>query len=81
MRLTAEDMTQSKRVLELGSGVGFLGIIVAALQIQCSAAVDEVDAPGFLYLTDINDDVLSRCQDNLRLASSGCDVARSITPS
>jgi hypothetical protein len=63
--LSFEELVVSKCVLELGSGVGFLGIIVASLQqIRCH------DQPGSLWLTDINDKVLERCRENLRLPCS-----------
>ncbi|KAI9460476.1 hypothetical protein BJY52DRAFT_1168427, partial [Lactarius psammicola] len=50
-------------VLELGSGTGFLGLIVADIQI-CHGGM-----PGssVLYLTDINEDVLRRCHENMQL--------------
>lgn len=60
---------KSKRVLELGCGVGFLGIVIAALQTQ-----DEGHFPSSLHLTDSNDTVLSRCRDNFRLPCSKCPV-------
>ncbi len=62
---------KSQRVLELGCGTGFLGIIIAALQIQHLGSVSgEDNQPGSLYLTDNNDAVLSRCHDNSRLRCS-----------
>jgi protein-lysine N-methyltransferase EEF2KMT len=65
----------SKRVLELGSGVGFLGIIVATLQqLELSSKTANarltISSPGSLWLTDLNDEVLSRCRDNLNLPCS-----------
>lgn len=60
----------SKRILELGSGVGFLGVLVATLQMQQRAASALDQRSGSLYLTDINDEVLSRCQNNIRLECS-----------
>lgn len=68
----------SKRVLELGSGVGFLGIIVATLQ-QLSKTANPHTlsnvrlpdlSPGSLWLSDLNDAVLNRCRDNLNLPCS-----------
>jgi tRNA1(Val) A37 N6-methylase TrmN6 len=56
-------LVTSKHVLELGSGVGFLGIIVATLQ-QLSKT------SGSVWLTDLDDEVLSRCRDNLILPRS-----------
>jgi len=59
----------SKRVLELGSGVGFLGIIVATLQQLSKTANVRLTnlSSGSLWLTDVNDEVLTRCRDNLNL--------------
>ncbi|KAI0673724.1 putative methyltransferase-domain-containing protein [Trametes maxima] len=54
-------LVQDKRVLELGCGIGFLGMIVASMQLE-----DDV-APASLWLTDVNEAVLQRCEDNLRL--------------
>ena len=53
-----------KTVLELGSGVGFLGIVVATIQLAQSRTV------GSMHLTDVNPDVLTRCAANLRLSCS-----------
>ncbi|EKM83962.1 hypothetical protein AGABI1DRAFT_67067 [Agaricus bisporus var. burnettii JB137-S8] len=61
------EIVAHKRVLELGSGVGFLGALIATLQIQQLAASSRDLYPGSLYLTDINDEVLTRCQNNIRL--------------
>jgi protein-lysine N-methyltransferase EEF2KMT len=61
-------IVNNKRVLELGSGTGFLGIIIATLQIQQSGIPS--DTNGSLWLTDINEEVLARCHHNLRLPCS-----------
>ncbi|KAF7436348.1 hypothetical protein PC9H_003181 [Pleurotus ostreatus] len=47
-----------KRVLELGSGTGFLGIVIAAIQ---------GSSPGALWLTDVEESVLNRCRENVQL--------------
>jgi len=52
--------------LELGSGIGFLGIIVGALQQQQTRR----GPSSSLWLTDINDQVLDRCRQNLKLKCS-----------
>ena len=57
-------LAQSARVLELGSGVGFLGIIAATLKLTSG------HAGGSLYLTDVNDEVLKACTNNLNLPCS-----------
>lgn len=59
------------RVLELGSGCGFLGIITAKLQTGYQDSKlgfpSEKQVPLSLSLSDVNKDVLRRCQDNLAL--------------
>ena len=57
-------LAQGVRVLELGSGVGFLGIVVATLQLTSG------HAGGSLCLTDVNDEVLKACTNNLNLPCS-----------
>ncbi|KAJ6601329.1 hypothetical protein DFH09DRAFT_969966 [Mycena vulgaris] len=54
-------LIHGKRILELGSGTGFLGSVVASLQLLDPAP------PGTLWMSDINDSVLSRCRDNVHL--------------
>ena len=56
-----------KRVLELGSGVGYLGLVVAAIQLDTP---DTENLEHSVWLTDVNDVVLSRCRDNLNLPCS-----------
>ena len=53
-----------KSVLELGSGTGFLGLIAADIQ------VGHGGGNAMLYLTDINEDVLRRCHENIQLPCS-----------
>ncbi|PPQ64306.1 hypothetical protein CVT26_002189 [Gymnopilus dilepis] len=59
------ELIASKRILELGSGIGFLGIIVCTLQ-QLQKTRESLPI-GSLWLTDVNDEVLARCRDNIRL--------------
>lgn len=79
MRLTHARLgiVARRAVLELGSGAGFLGIIVAAIQNRC----DTGNAPGeeqstastpasVLHLTDANSEVLERCRQNIYLPCS-----------
>ncbi|KAI3622512.1 hypothetical protein WG66_015749 [Moniliophthora roreri] len=54
------DMMQGKTILELGSGVGFLGIVAATLQLLSGES-------SSIWLTDVNGEVLSRCQYNVTL--------------
>lgn len=56
-----------KRILELGSGVGYLGLVAAAIQLDSPV---EGDPEPSVWLTDLNSVVLSRCQDNLDLPCS-----------
>ncbi|KAI9444909.1 hypothetical protein H4582DRAFT_2108691 [Lactarius indigo] len=53
----------NKSVLELGSGTGFLGLIVADIQVCHGGMIGN----SVLYLTDVNEDVLRRCHENTRL--------------
>ncbi|KAF8079091.1 putative methyltransferase-domain-containing protein [Lyophyllum atratum] len=64
-------LLKDKRILELGSGTGFLGIIITRLQ-QSSSPNTPCSA---LWLTDVNEDVLARCRDNIQMPcnrSSSC---------
>ncbi|KAF9024092.1 hypothetical protein BDZ89DRAFT_1017730 [Hymenopellis radicata] len=54
----------NKRVLELGSGIGFLGIVVGSLQMLLEP---DAEQKSFLHLTDVNSDVVSRCISNVKL--------------
>jgi methylase of polypeptide subunit release factors len=56
----------NKSVLELGSGTGFLGLIVADIQVSGGGGTGH---PA-LCLTDVNDDVLRRCHENTQLPCS-----------
>ncbi|TFK86583.1 hypothetical protein K466DRAFT_492516 [Polyporus arcularius HHB13444] len=51
-----------RRVLELGCGVGFLGVVAASVQLE---GRDSESAS--LWLTDVNEPVLQRCKVNLSL--------------
>lgn len=67
------DLVARRAVLELGSGAGFLGILIASLHLRfdstsavptdCSRSAD----PPTIYLTDVNPCVLDRCQHNTNL--------------
>ncbi|KAI0068060.1 hypothetical protein BV25DRAFT_1875200 [Artomyces pyxidatus] len=64
------DLVAGKKVLELGSGAGFLGLVMADIQTHCDGT-----AQSALQLTDFNEDVLNRCTENVQLpcnASSSC---------
>ncbi|KAI0640005.1 hypothetical protein C8Q77DRAFT_1084036 [Trametes polyzona] len=59
--LSRPELVQGKNVLELGCGVGFLGIVTASIQLESESG------PGSLWLTDVHEPVLQRCQENLQL--------------
>lgn len=63
-----------KQILELGSGTGFLGIIVATLQQLSISCTTESEATSgnasALWMTDIDENVLSRCRNNVQLPCS-----------
>ncbi|KAG7099775.1 hypothetical protein E1B28_001587 [Marasmius oreades] len=65
------DLIRKKRILELGSGIGFLGIIVATVQRL-------LQQPMPIWLTDGNEVVLAQCRKNVsldcNLSSSHPDV-------
>lgn len=60
------------RILELGSGTGLLGLLVATLQrlawsnAGCGGDTNLGERPC-IYLTDVNEEVLVRCSSNLNL--------------
>lgn len=56
------------RILELGSGAGFLGITIAQMQLDL-AAKKEITSFS-LYLTDMSEQVLDRCRHNVELECS-----------
>jgi len=64
------ECVEKKRVLELGSGTGFLGIIVASLQQLYHSQNEDNHGNGSLWLTDVNDEALIRCRDNAQLLCS-----------
>lgn len=67
------DLVARRAVLELGSGTGFLGILIASLHLRfdlTSAAPTNFSQsadPPTIYLTDVNPCVLDRCQHNTKL--------------
>jgi protein-lysine N-methyltransferase EEF2KMT len=74
------ELITNKTILELGSGSGFLGIIVASLQ-QSDRTYDEgIHASGPIWLTDVNDMVLSRCRDNVQLPCSKLPAINTASP-
>lgn len=69
------DVVWKKRVLELGSGVGFLGVLIAQLQLDVireSRLINtgQENEGASLVMTDVNDAVLARCYDNTLLPSN-----------
>ncbi|EPQ60316.1 hypothetical protein GLOTRDRAFT_31765, partial [Gloeophyllum trabeum ATCC 11539] len=59
--LAHKDTVSGKHVLELGSGAGFLGIILASIQVLHN------NRSSSLHLSDVNEEVLSRCRENVAL--------------
>ena len=68
MPFSCKDLIANKRILELGSGIGFLGIICASVQLL-KQTTENAPAPH-LWLTDVNDDVLARCKANVQMPCS-----------
>ncbi|KAG8219426.1 putative methyltransferase-domain-containing protein [Butyriboletus roseoflavus] len=60
-------LVDTSNVLELGSGTGFIGILVASLQLHTTIPPFGREMPSAIYLTDVNSTVLVRCQNNVRL--------------
>ncbi|THV06587.1 hypothetical protein K435DRAFT_743723 [Dendrothele bispora CBS 962.96] len=61
------DLVRNARILELGSGIGFLGIILATLQKLNDSSGAAQNRDRCIWLTDVNEDVLSQCHRNLQL--------------
>jgi hypothetical protein len=61
------DIVLQKRLLELGSGIGFTGIIIGTIQVL--SQVQGVSPPK-LWLTDVDETVLSGCRQNIDLPCS-----------
>lgn len=62
------ELVTNKNVLELGSGTGFLGIIMGRLQMLD----DHQDNESTLWLTDVHENVLKRCCNNVHLS---CNIS------
>ncbi|KAH8119986.1 putative methyltransferase-domain-containing protein [Phellopilus nigrolimitatus] len=67
--ITHRDLVEASRVLELGCGAGFLGNVVAQLQNEYLSLENEAPKNELvsLYLTDLTDHVLARCESNISL--------------
>ncbi|KIL01047.1 hypothetical protein PAXRUDRAFT_821060 [Paxillus rubicundulus Ve08.2h10] len=66
------ELVAYSNVLELGSGTGFIGILVASLQLHAVISSSTSNLAGYVhtpsvYLTDVNSVVLARCQSNVQL--------------
>ncbi|KAL1951104.1 hypothetical protein VTO73DRAFT_253 [Trametes versicolor] len=59
--LSNTELIRGRNTLELGCGAGLLGIVAASVQLAGST-----DWPS-LWLTDVNEIVLQRCEHNLKL--------------
>lgn len=64
--ITHPETVQDRNLLELGSGAGFLGLVVARLQLNDYDARLKTTHPS-LALSDVNSDVLQRCHQNFHL--------------
>lgn len=57
------ELVRNKVVLELGSGTGFVGMVVSRLQqLHCT----DMSSSG-LWMTDVNEEVLVRCKFNVQM--------------
>ncbi|KAI0828913.1 hypothetical protein BC628DRAFT_1361283, partial [Trametes gibbosa] len=65
--LSHREIVRSKRILELGCGIGFLGIVTASTQLE------DISDTSSLWLTDGNEPVLQRCGENMRLRCNQSD--------
>jgi protein-L-isoaspartate O-methyltransferase len=63
---TLSGLVQNATVLELGSGTGFVGIVTASLQVLKG---DENTQRSVVF-TDVNQEVLQRASENVRLPCS-----------
>ncbi|KZT30931.1 hypothetical protein NEOLEDRAFT_1159994 [Neolentinus lepideus HHB14362 ss-1] len=70
--VTQPDIASKTRVLELGSGAGFLGIVVGSIQVLHG------DERSSLHLTDVHEEVLSRCEKNVNLPCNTSSQHRDI---
>lgn len=66
-------ISPGSRVLELGSGVGFLGVVCSQLQSirspsQASLVVEEGREQPNIWLSDVEGPVLSRLEETLELS-------------
>ncbi|KAK0246172.1 hypothetical protein EDD85DRAFT_1017152 [Armillaria nabsnona] len=69
------DWVRDARVLELGSGIGFLGMIVGSVQMLARLPTDipQGSTPRpMLHLTDVDSEVIARCISNIKLPCSKC---------
>ncbi|KAK0465492.1 uncharacterized protein EV420DRAFT_1760162 [Desarmillaria tabescens] len=72
------EWVRDTRVLELGSGIGFLGMIIGSVQILVDSPTDIPPGDALrpkLHLTDVDSEVIARCISNIRLP---CNMTASI---
>ncbi|KAK0233548.1 hypothetical protein IW262DRAFT_89074 [Armillaria fumosa] len=77
------DWVRDARVLELGSGIGFLGMIVGSVQMLAGSPAD-LPRGGtlrpILHLTDVDSEVIARCISNIKLPCSKCVLLPLVAP-
>lgn len=62
------DIVRGKHVLELGAGVGFLGILISKLQSGLDS--DSINEKFSIMMSDVDDNVLERNKYNVSLPPS-----------
>ncbi|KAK0198770.1 hypothetical protein F5146DRAFT_1219313 [Armillaria mellea] len=77
------DWVRDARVLELGSGIGFLGMIIGSVQMPAGSSAD-IPQRGtlipMLHLTDVDSEVIARCISNIKLPCSKCVSLPPVAP-
>lgn len=69
------ELVHHRHVLELGAGIGFLGIIISKLQ-SSSTATDKGLKSGSIVMTDVDENVLERNRSNVSLPPSKLQALR-----
>ncbi|KAI0347973.1 hypothetical protein BDW22DRAFT_1479856 [Trametopsis cervina] len=67
-------IVRGKSILELGCGVGFLGLVLSAIQLSDPTPT----STNPITLTDLNPGVLARCEENLALSCNASSTHPSL---